>query len=69
MHLLYHSFPTDLLGLFSGKAHWSRWTIGVVQAAVLRIYEMCSTNACLCALIIREAILMCSCGVTCTADA
>lgn len=69
MHLLYHSFPTDLLRPFSGMAHWSRQTIGVVQAAVLKIYEMCSTNACFCALIIREAILMCSCGVICTVGA
>ena len=69
MCLLYHSFATDLLGLFSGTAHWSRWTIGVVQAAVLKIYELCSTNACLCALILREAIMMPLCGDICTIDA
>lgn len=40
--LLYHSFPTDLLGLFSGTAHWSRWTIGVFQAAVLIRFMSCA---------------------------
>lgn len=50
-------------------AHWSKWTIALVQAALLRIYELYSTKACFCSLILREAVMMCSCGDICTVDA